>query len=111
MESPRKVNKPSSITLPPLRFFVQFTNDSRKIAQREKIPQRSRKRSAPLADSSSGPDDHRQLLLNRIKPLSPAGFERLCQRLLRESDFQHVEVTGRSGDGSIDGAGIFKSTA
>lgn len=41
--SPRKVNKASSITLPPLRSFVQFTNDFRKIAQRERIPQRSRK--------------------------------------------------------------------
>ena len=38
--------------------------------------------------------------------LSPAGFERLVQRLLRESGFTHVEVTGRSGDGGIDGRGI-----
>lgn len=57
---------------------------------------------APLEDSSSGPDDYRELLLNRIKSLSPAGFE----RLLRESGFQHGEVAGRSGDGGIDGVGI-----
>ena len=38
--------------------------------------------------------------------LSPAAFERLVQRLLRESGFKHVEVTGRSGDGGIDGRGI-----
>ena len=38
--------------------------------------------------------------------LSPAAFERLVQRLLRESGFTHVEVTGRSGDGGIDGRGI-----
>jgi restriction system protein len=38
--------------------------------------------------------------------LTPAGFERLVQRLLRESGFTHVEVTGRSGDGGIDGRGI-----
>ena len=38
--------------------------------------------------------------------LSPAGFERLAQRLLRESGFIHVEVTGRAGDGGIDGIGI-----
>jgi restriction system protein len=38
--------------------------------------------------------------------LTPAAFERLVQRLLRESGFTHVEVTGRSGDGGIDGRGI-----
>src|SRR6185369_13159796 len=38
--------------------------------------------------------------------LSPAAFERLVQRLLRESGFTQVEVTGRSGDGGIDGRGI-----
>ena len=33
-------------------------------------------------------------------------FERLVKRLLRESGFVQVEVTGRSGDGGIDGKGI-----
>ncbi len=40
--------------------------------------------------------------------LDPSGFERLAQRLLRESGFTQVEVTGRSGDGGIDGRGIAK---
>ena len=38
--------------------------------------------------------------------LDPAAFERLTMRLLRESGFVHAEVTGRSGDGGIDGKGI-----
>ncbi len=38
--------------------------------------------------------------------LKPDAFERLIQRLLRESGFIHVEVTGKSGDGGIDGKGI-----
>ncbi len=38
--------------------------------------------------------------------LTPDGFERLVQRILRESGFIHVEVTGRTGDGGIDGKGI-----
>lgn len=38
--------------------------------------------------------------------LSPGAFERLVQRVLRESGFTQVEVTGRSGDGGIDGRGI-----
>jgi len=40
------------------------------------------------------------------KEVSPDAFERLTQRLLRESGFVQVEVTGRTGDGGIDGKGI-----
>jgi restriction system protein len=43
-----------------------------------------------------------------IRGLPAGGFERLCQRLLRESGFQQVEVTGRSGDGGIDGKGLLQ---
>jgi restriction system protein len=47
-------------------------------------------------------------LLEIIRGISPAAFERLCQRLLRESGFIHVEVTGRAGDGGIDGKGVVR---
>ncbi len=40
--------------------------------------------------------------------LEPAQFERLSQRILRECGFTQVEVTGKSGDGGIDGIGIIK---
>jgi len=40
--------------------------------------------------------------------LEPAQFERLSQRILRECGFTQVEVTGKSGDGGIDGKGIIK---
>ena len=39
---------------------------------------------------------------------SPAAFERLAQRLLREADFESVLVTGRSGDQGIDGMGTYR---
>lgn len=47
-------------------------------------------------------------LLEELLKLSPDAFERLCQRILRESGFVQVEVTGKSGDGRIDGRGIIK---
>ena len=49
-------------------------------------------------------------LLHRVltQELSPDGFERLTKRLLRESGFVQVEVTGRSGDGGVDGKGIIR---
>jgi restriction system protein len=50
--------------------------------------------------------DWKERLLNTILSISPNAFEKLVQRLLRESGFVEVEVTGRSGDGGIDGKGI-----
>ena len=42
------------------------------------------------------------------KDMSSDAFERLVKRLLRESGFVQVEVTGRTGDGGIDGKGIVR---
>lgn len=50
----------------------------------------------------------RENLLETLLSMPPTAFERLCQRLLRESGFIEVEVTGRSGDGGIDGHGIIR---
>ena len=50
--------------------------------------------------------DYRFRTLEILLSLPPAGFERLCQRLLREAGFEQVVVTGKSGDGGIDGHGI-----
>ena len=47
-------------------------------------------------------------LIEIITSMSSDGFERLIQRVLRESGFTQVEVTGKTGDGGIDGKGIFK---
>jgi restriction system protein len=56
-----------------------------------------------------GSDDNwKTTLIARMKALEPGAFERLCQRLLREADFEKVEVTGRSGDGGIDGVGLVR---
>jgi restriction system protein len=51
---------------------------------------------------------HKRELLDLLRSLSPDGFERLCQLLLRVSGFKKVEVKGRSGDGGIDGEGILE---
>ena len=55
---------------------------------------------------SNSDDWRKQLFIILTQSLTPQAFERLVQRLLRESGFVHVEVTGRTGDGGIDGKGI-----
>ena len=47
-------------------------------------------------------------LIQVVQSITPEAFERLCQRILRESGFIQVEVTGKSGDGGIDGRGVVK---
>ena len=49
-------------------------------------------------------------LLKILKDIPADSFERLAQRILRESGFVKVEVTGRSGDGGIDGIGVLRLT-
>lgn len=44
----------------------------------------------------------------KLLGMPPDAFERLCQRLLREYGFTRVEVTGKSGDGGIDGHGVLR---
>ena len=52
--------------------------------------------------------DWKETLLSIVRRMNPDAFERLCQLILRESGFTMVEVTGRSGDGGIDGAGVLR---
>lgn len=53
-------------------------------------------------------DEWKEKLLNVLYGISSSAFERLAQRILRESGFFQVEVTGKAGDGGIDGKGIVR---
>ncbi len=68
-----------------------------------KTPQLTKEEKEELEESWKS-----KLLKILIEKLSPAAFERLIQRFLREKGFSQVEVTGRTGDGGIDGKGIAK---
>ncbi|MEO6062127.1 MAG: restriction endonuclease, partial [Thermoflexales bacterium] len=62
-----------------------------------------------IAEGSGGrPNDYRAEILGILLALPPNGFENLSQRLLRESGFTQVKVTGKSGDGGIDGYGTLQ---
>jgi len=72
-------------------------------------------RTAPRRTKKAEPDDlletagsWRDELLQTLLRIEPTAFERLIQRVLRESGFIQVEVIGRSGDGGIDGHGIMR---
>lgn len=80
----------------PLRQEYIRTNRAKRVAANE---------------SSDGPDEEstwQDELLEALLEMEPAAFERLCQRLLREADFSRTQVTGRTGDGGIDGLGTYR---
>ena len=59
-----------------------------------------------LAEISAEESWKQELYRVLTKEMDASAFERLVQRLLREAGFTQVEVTGRTGDGGIDGKGI-----
>ena len=62
----------------------------------------------PIKQNEVDEDAWIENLNDTLKKLSPNGFEKLCSRLFREKGFVKVEVTGKSGDGGIDGIGVMK---
>ena len=85
-----------------------------KAAQKQAAKKAAAKRAANQKEDDgpepgSGPDDDwSTALLEALKKMDPAAFERLAKRLLREAGFQKVDVVGRAGDGGIDGVGLYK---
>ena len=61
-----------------------------------------------ITEEVDNSEEWKEKLLNVLYNITPAAFERLAQRLLRESGFFQVEVTGKVGDGGIDGKGIVR---
>lgn len=62
----------------------------------------------PDAETPTELQSWKDELLASLRQIEPSAFERLAQRLLREAGFVKVEVTGRSGDGGIDGIGVLR---
>ena len=80
------------------RLERQGRTDSTEAKERQTEPEAGEEETASWRDT----------LLTTLLEMPPGAFERLCQRLLRESGFIQVEVTGRSGDGGIDGHGVMR---
>lgn len=87
---------------------VKKVREADKEASRKKLRKTNREDAIELTDEGGVDSDSWQEDLYHLltKEIAPDAFERLTQRLLRESGFVQVEVTGRTGDGGIDGKGI-----
>lgn len=104
------------------RGVWSLTAEGRTVTQPEIEPLRqkylaeTRKRRNKTGDEvpEASPDDAapeeswQDQLLDAVMKMEPAAFERLAQRLLREAGFTNTRVTGKSGDGGIDGVGVYR---
>lgn len=64
-----------------------------------------------MVEAGEMPDEEgawSDLLLSKVQTIDPSAFERLSQLLLRKNGFTQVEVTGKTGDGGIDGKGVVR---
>lgn len=63
-----------------------------------------------LADKPADEEDEgwKEELLQTLLKMDPTGFEHLAKRLLRAAGFINARVTGGSGDGGIDGVGVYR---
>lgn len=92
-----------------LKLFEQVQAEDR--ANREARQEAEKRKTQDETEElplESSTVDYRTRLMGILQNLPPDGFERLCQRLLREAGFQKVVVTGKTGDGGIDGHGILQ---
>ena len=97
-------------SIEPLR--AQFAA-ARKKASKQQAKQESGSAKLDVASEleqveAEAEDKWKDELLDTVLAMSPTAFERLAHRLLRESDFSSVVVTGRAGDGGIDGLGVYQ---
>lgn len=100
---------------------ISDVSETRKIYDQVNLEERERSKARRKAQKDTedviveavneGPDDAedwKSQLLQVIGAITPDGFERLAQRLLREAGFTKVEVRGKTGDGGIDGLGVLR---
>jgi len=61
-----------------------------------------------IPEDANDDESWQDQLISALQVMPPDAFERLAQRILRESGFIKVEVKGKSGDGGIDGIGVLR---
>jgi restriction system protein len=80
----------------------------RKFKPKNEIPENINDDIPPEEIANISSEEWKGLLLEELYSLKPEAFERLCQRILRESGFIKVQVMGQTGDRGVDGEGVLR---
>lgn len=102
----------AAMTIAEIQAIPKLVRDedrkARSIERAKKLNVQQQANELPEITDGESEGGWKEQLLEALLELTPAAFERLCQRILRESGFVKVEVSGRSGDGGIDGTGVLR---
>lgn len=80
-----------------------------RLREEQKAKRKAKVSEPDTSEETDGSEvDWQDQLLEALMAMQPDAFERLSQRLLREAGFISATVTGRSGDGGIDGLGVYR---
>ena len=96
----------SSDVLPRHAEYVAHLREVRKAKKAAKVADEDDPVSGGEAGAETG--DWKEQLIEELLATPPDRFERLARRLLREAGFISATVTGKSGDGGIDGIGVYR---
>lgn len=88
-------------------LHATYTREARERSRRRQR-QKPQPEERPESEDVEAEDDWKQRLLDVLLKVPPDRFERLARRLLREAGFINTTVTGKSGDGGIDGIGTYR---
>jgi restriction system protein len=91
-----------------LKLHAEYTAQLRAGQRARRKAERAREPATVDGAGQEPARDWKEELLDTLLAMPPAGFERLAQRLLREAGFISATVMGRSGDGGIDGLGVYR---
>jgi len=91
-----------------LKLHAEYTAQLRARQRARRKAERAREPATVNGAGQEPARDWKEELLDALLAMPPAGFERLAQRLLREAGFISATVMGRSGDGGIDGLGVYR---
>jgi len=91
-----------------LKLHAEYTAQLRARQRARRKAERAREPATVDGAGQEPARDWKEELLDALLAMPPAGFERLAQRLLREAGFISATVMGRSGDGGIDGLGVYR---
>ena len=95
-----------SDVLPRHAEYVAHLREARKAKQAAKVAEEDDPGSG--GEDGAGTGDWKEQLIEELLATPPDRFERLARRLLREAGFISATVTGKSGDGGIDGIGVYR---
>jgi restriction system protein len=90
-------------------LYASYTSQLRDAQRQKRAAHAGEDPSEPLGEHDLDvTSPWKEQLISTLLEMSPEQFERLARRLLREAGFVSATVTGKAGDGGIDGIGVYR---